>query len=128
MASGFAQDHIKRIQYWIALWLAIHKPLIEAVQMHDVLSPVQNVVDASAGGSEKAKPYLCCAIREVVVPAEGGHTNDHVRTNGIIPIHRKAMVDSLLATFVVQRFVKFDFRILQATMLIKTGNGLADAC
>jgi hypothetical protein len=128
MTRSFADERIKRVQHWISLWLAIHKPLIEMVQVYGVLSPVQDIINASADSSEEANPHLGCTIREVIVTgAERGHPNGHVRADGIIPIHRETTVDSLLAAFCVQCVVQLDSHILQATTLVKIGNSLTDA-
>jgi hypothetical protein len=87
-----------------------------------------HIINASADRSEEANPHLGCTIREVIVTgAERGHPNDHVRADGIIPIHRETTIDSLLAAFCVQCVVQLDSHILQATTLIKIGNSLTDA-
>jgi len=123
MTSGLPQETIERIQNWMLLRLAIHKPLVETIHMRQIFC---HVVDAGGYSGVEADPYLGWMVREVAVSVgHYGHANGHEWEDGI---HRIATVDGLLAAFRAPCFVKCDVFILQATSLIKFSDRLADAC
>jgi hypothetical protein len=128
MVSGFPQERIIGIQDWMPVWLAVCKPLVETVHMLYRLSLVRNVVNAGADDSEEANPHPGCMVREVCISIPHSHASSHVGTDGIIPIHRKAALDGLLAAFSVPGFVELDGCIPQAAALNKRSNNLANAC
>lgn len=97
-ANDLTQKHIERMQDWITLWLAVHKPLVETVHMHHVFSPDHHVINAGADNSEETHPHPGRRVRKVCVTiSRHGHTNVHVCADGVFPVHREATVDSLLA-------------------------------
>lgn len=109
--------------------MAVHKPLIEAVHILRVLSSAQMVVNAGNNGSDKAYPYPGWTFRDVGISVSyHSHTDVHVREDGILPIHRNATFDSLLAAFGVQRFIEYDVLVLQAATLKKVGDSLTNTC
>jgi hypothetical protein len=126
MLGGLPQERIKRIQNGMAVWQAVHKPLVETVNLLYVL--VRNVVDAGADGSEEADPHPGSVVGDVGISITLGYANNHVRADGIVSVHWKAAVDGLLAAFSVPRFVELDGCILQAATLKKCGDGFANGC
>jgi hypothetical protein len=122
MARSLPQECIISLQDWMALGLAISKPLGE---LHHVLQSFkfQLVVDVSENDSEEENLHPGCMIREVRVCVGHGHANVYVQANGVISVHRKATCDSFLAAFGVKRFIERGGHILQSTTLQKCGDG-----
>jgi len=88
------------------------------------------VVDDDAGGNKKGDPHFGSMVSEVGISIGcQRHSSRYVWPDGILPIHRKAAIDGFLATFVEHHFIKDEGNVLvlQAAMLKKVSNGLANA-